>query len=194
VTFGCFNAFAKIGPETVTVWAQILHRIPESRLMLKCRPLADAQMRGVIAREFAIHNIGPERLDLRGPSAHGDLLAQYGEIDVALDTYPYSGGLTTLEALWMGVPVVTRPGRTFAGRHSFSHLSNVGLGDTIAPDFLDYVARARALAADLDQLAALRSALRPWLAASPVCDANAFARALVDGLVECHQRRTDTKV
>lgn len=194
VTFGCFNAFAKIGPETVMVWARILHRVPESRLILKCRPLGDPQMRATVAREFAIHGIAPERLDLRGHSPHAELLAQYGEVDIALDTFPYSGGLTTLEALWMGVPVITRPGRTFAGRHSLSHLSNVGLGDLIAPDFLDYVGRARALAGDLDQLAALRHALRPWVAASPVCDAAPFARTLVDELTRCYQRMTDTKV
>ena len=88
------------------------------------------------------------------------MLAAYGRIDVALDPFPYSGGLTTCEALWMGVPVVTCPGETFASRHALSHLSNVGLTETIARDFEEYVEIAVALASDLPRLAAIRAAAR----------------------------------
>jgi predicted O-linked N-acetylglucosamine transferase (SPINDLY family) len=97
---------------------------------------------------------------------------------LALDPFPYNGGLTTCEALWMGVPVITCPGETFASRHSFSHLSNVGLTETIAHDFEEYFELAVSWAGDLLRLAALRSGLRQRMAASPLCDGNRFATNL----------------
>jgi predicted O-linked N-acetylglucosamine transferase (SPINDLY family) len=102
-------------------------------------------------------------------------LAEYQRVDIGLDTFPYSGGLTTCEALWMGVPVVTWPGETFAGRHSLSHLSNVGLAETVAPSELEFVDCAARLAKDLALLADIRRKLRQQMAGSPLCDAARFA-------------------
>ena len=119
--------------------------------------------------------IDPGRLEFLGYSPHAELLAEYNRIDLALDPFPYSGGLTTCEALWMGVPVVTCPGETFASRHSLSHLSNVGLTETIARDLDEYVELAVSLAGDLPRLAVLRAGLRERMAASPLCDGKRFA-------------------
>jgi predicted O-linked N-acetylglucosamine transferase (SPINDLY family) len=115
-----------------------------------------------------------EQLELRGTMLRPSLLAAYNEIDVALDPFPYSGGVTTCEALWMGVPVVTCPGETFASRHSLSHLSNVGLTETVAGDPREYVERAVRLAENLPNLAALRAGLRDRMARSPLCDGARF--------------------
>jgi predicted O-linked N-acetylglucosamine transferase (SPINDLY family) len=131
-----------------------------------------------IAGWFAAEGIGADRLVFQGPLPHRDLLALYGQTDIALDSFPYSGGLTTLEALWMGVPVVTLPGRSFAGRHSLSHLSVVGLTETIAADADDYVGIVGRLSADRGRLASLRAGLRARVAASPACDGPRFARNL----------------
>ncbi len=105
-------------------------------------------------------------------------MRQYNDIDIVLDPFPYSGGLTTCEALWMGVPTVTMPGEIFASRHSMSHLSNAGLADWVTPDLAAYVELAVAKASDIPALAALRSGLRARVKASPLCDAPRFGRNL----------------
>jgi predicted O-linked N-acetylglucosamine transferase (SPINDLY family) len=123
--------------------------------------------------------VTPERLLFAGREPHAALLARYAnDIDIGLDPLPYSGGLTTLEALWMGVPVVTLPGATFAGRHAASHVTNAGLPDLVARDAADYVAIIRRLGADRTALAALRAGLRARMRASPLLDTKRFARDL----------------
>ena len=179
VTFGCFNNPAKITPQAIEVWARILRRLPGARLVLKFKGWNDSGVARRFAEMFAAQAIDPGRLEFLGYSPHAELLAEYNRIDLALDPFPYSGGLTTCEALWMGVPVVTCPGETFASRHSLSHLSNVGLTETIARDLDEYVELAVSLASDLPRLAALRAGLRQRMAASPLCDGKRFATNLM---------------
>jgi predicted O-linked N-acetylglucosamine transferase (SPINDLY family) len=174
-TFAAFHNPPKITPQVVDVWARVLQRLPQARLVLKYRGMDDASVAGRFAELFAAQGIDPARLEFLGFSPHRELLAQYQRVDVALDAFPYNGGLTTCEALWMGVPVVTCPGETFASRHSLSHLSNVGLTETIAGNLDEYVELAVALAGDLPRLAALRAGLRDRMAASPLCDGKRFA-------------------
>jgi predicted O-linked N-acetylglucosamine transferase (SPINDLY family) len=179
VTFGSLNNPAKISPLTVAAWSQVLRRVEGSRLILKYRGLHSHAASSRLRERFAAAGLEPERLELLDWSSQRDALACYGQIDVALDTFPYSGGLTTCEALWMGAPVVTCPGETFAGRHSLSHLSTVGLTETIAGDLDQYVDIAVRLASDLPRLADLRANLRPRVAASPLCDGPRFAENLL---------------
>jgi predicted O-linked N-acetylglucosamine transferase (SPINDLY family) len=179
VTFGSFNNPAKINRDVITAWAKILLRLPQSRLVLKYRGMDDGPVTKRVAQEFAAQGVDPGRVECSGWSPHAELLAKYAGIDVALDPFPYSGGLTTCEALWMGVPVITCPGETFASRHSLSHLSNVGLTETIARDLNEYVEVAVSLATDLPRLAALRSGLRERTAASALCDGQRFADNLM---------------
>jgi predicted O-linked N-acetylglucosamine transferase (SPINDLY family) len=105
-------------------------------------------------------------------------MGEYGDVDIVLDPFPYSGGLTTCEALWMGVPTITLPGEIFASRHSASHLSNAGLADWVTASTHDYVEAAVARAADLPALADLRASLRERVRLSPLCDAPRFGRSL----------------
>jgi predicted O-linked N-acetylglucosamine transferase (SPINDLY family) len=174
VTFGSFNNLAKLNSRVVALWSDILKRVPRSRLLLKYHWLDDAALRQHVKDQFVAQGIAAERVELLGGSPHGDQLQQYNRVDLALDTFPYSGGLTTLEACWMGAPVLTCPGETFASRHSFSHLSNIGLTETIAVDHSDYIARAVSLVSDLPRLAELRSGLRQRMTQSPVCDLEGF--------------------
>jgi predicted O-linked N-acetylglucosamine transferase (SPINDLY family) len=134
--------------------------------------------------------MGPQRLELLSFGTYAEYLQAYQEVDLALDPFPFSGSATTCDALWMGVPVVTCPGATFASRHTLSHLSNIGLTDTIARDLHEYVELAVALAADPSRLALLRAGLRQRMAASPLCDGNRFAAHLMATLREAWHART----
>lgn len=174
-TFCSLNNPAKLNPQVVAAWAAILRSVPDSRLLLQYRGLDDLAVRNRFLAQFAAQGVQAGRLDIRGPTSYAAYLAVYAEADIALDPFPFAGGVTTCEALWMGVPVITWPGETFAGRHTLSHLSNIDLTATIARDLADYVAIARDLAGDLDRLAALRAGLRPRMAASALCDGRRFA-------------------
>jgi predicted O-linked N-acetylglucosamine transferase (SPINDLY family) len=179
VTFGSFNNPAKIGPQVLEVWARILRRCPQARLVLKYKGMDDPTLTGRLAEIIADDGIDPRRAAFLGKSSHPELLAHYHGIDIGLDPFPYNGGLTTCEALWMRVPVITCPGETFAGRHSLTHLSNVGLTQTIAHDWDEHVELAVSLANDLPGLAAVRAELRDRMAASPLCDGKRFAADLM---------------
>lgn len=178
-TFGSFSNPAKVTPGAIAAWARILGKTPGARLIWKYRGLDDPIVRARFLGVFAAAGVGPDRLDLRPWSTYSDYLATYAEVDVALDTFPFSGSATTCEALWMGVPVVTLPGATFASRHTLSHLTQVSLTETIAANLDEYIELAAALANAPDRLAALRSGLRERMAASPLCDGRRFAAQLV---------------
>jgi predicted O-linked N-acetylglucosamine transferase (SPINDLY family) len=191
VTFGSLNNPAKISTAAVALWSQILHRVAGSRLVLKYRGLGSQLASSRLCSLFAAQGIEANRLELLDWSPYRESLSTYARIDVALDTLPYSGGLTTCESLWMGVPVVTCPGESFASRHSFSHLSNVGMTETIARDREEYMEIACRLAGDLSHLADLRANLRQRMASSPLCDGQRFAANLGQLLREAWRRWCD---
>ena len=161
MTFGSCNNLAKLNAEVVAAWAEILRRVPRSRLLLKYRGLEDEGLRARYLGLFAAQGIAADRLDIEGWSPLGELLARHDGIDVALDPFPFAGGVTTCNALWMGVPVVTWPGETFASRHALSYLSTIGLTETIAGSREEYVEIAVRLASDLPRLAAIRADSSP---------------------------------
>jgi len=176
VTFGCFNAPFKLSETTLSLWAGILSALPSTRLVLSARPYRFAGTRQRFRRLFAKHGLDPKRVDIRPGASHPiDMLRAYGAIDIALDPFPYSGGLTTIEALYMGVPVVTVPGRRFGSRHASVHLRTAGLADWIAPDIVSYAGLAVRKAADLEALAAVRGALRARMEGSALMDGPALA-------------------
>jgi predicted O-linked N-acetylglucosamine transferase (SPINDLY family) len=182
VTFGSFNNPAKFSPRLFDAWAELLRRVPGSRLLVKFGWLDDAQTRDRLRGEFIQRGVEGSRVLVEGSAPHLEFLASYGRVDLALDTLPYSGGLTTCESLWMGVPVVTCPGATFASRHATSHLTNAGLGQFVAADLPGYIDLAASWANRLPELAAWRSYLRDQVRRSPLCDAPRFATDLLDVL------------
>jgi predicted O-linked N-acetylglucosamine transferase (SPINDLY family) len=184
VTLGSFNNPAKITPQVITAWSDVLRRVPGARLLLKYFGLDDPDTAARFRSRFAECGIAGDRIELAGGAPRDELMRCYQQVDLALDTFPYNGGLTTCEALWMGVPVVTFPGETFASRHSLSHLTSVGLTETIASGRNEYVELAVRLAGDLPRLAALRAGLRDRVARSPLCDGPRFATNLLAVLRE----------
>jgi protein O-GlcNAc transferase len=173
ITFGCFNYLAKLRPEALQLWQQILEGVPASRLLLQSKAFAHEA-----ARERILRHLDRGRVELIEGVPHPELLALYGRVDIALDPFPYSGGITTCEALWMGVPVITMPGSIVPVRHSVSHLSNAGLRNWIAASPDEYAATAIALASDTQLLAETRAGLRERLASSQLCNAARFTRQL----------------
>ena len=127
VTFGCFNNLAKLTAPVLAAWAAILAALPEARLVLRTHALGEAATRDRTARRLAAAGLPLDRVALEGGLPHRQLIEAYGGIDIALDPFPYTGGLTVCEALWMGVPVVAMAGDSFCARHALSHLSNLGL-------------------------------------------------------------------
>jgi predicted O-linked N-acetylglucosamine transferase (SPINDLY family) len=178
VTFGSFNNLAKLGPDVARLWAEVLKAVPESWLLLKWFSLSDEAVRQRVQGIFKEFGISSDRLILRGRSPHADMLAEYGDIDIALDPFPFSGGLTSCEALWMGVPVVTLPGDAAPSRQTQGFLHTLGLDGWVATSAPDYVAIAAGLAADGASLQNFRRDLRSRMAASPLCDGPTFTRGL----------------
>ena len=179
VTFGSFNSRSKIGPEVIALWARVLRAVPNSRLMLKGKGYDDDSVQEALREAFRAHGVGDERLRLHGGNdSHAQHLRRYHEIDIALDPFPYNGTTTTLDALWMGVPVVTLAGTTHVARVGVSLLNHLGLSEWIANSTQEYVEIAARWARDPRRLAALRRQLRTRMASSPLTDASAFTRHL----------------
>ena len=176
VTFGCFNNLAKINPIVVDLWARVLHAVPDSRLFLKAKQLDNQSVRAACIAQFSQLGINADRLILEAVSPRAELLAAYHRIDIALDPFPYTGATTSVEALWMGVPLITLKGDRFIARCGETINQNAGLDYLIAADTDEYVAKAVALASNLPRLVTLRSNLREQVLASPLFDAPRFAR------------------
>jgi protein O-GlcNAc transferase len=178
VTFGSMNRLAKINDAVLCAWAEILRRLPAARLLAK-DPAYDAEAaRARVLERFAACGIAADRIALRGQTSRQQHLAAFAEIDVALDPFPQSGGITTFESLWMGVPVITLAGERPQGRASASILAQVGLGDAVAADTGAYVELAIAWAADAPRLRGVRGGLRDRMRAAAFCDHRAYAAAV----------------
>ena len=182
VTFGCFNNLSKINDEVVALWSRILKAVPGSRLLLKCKQVEEPSIRAETTERFQAHGVQAERLVFETHAPRVAYLSAYHRVDIGLDPFPYPGGTTTVESLWMGVPVLTLAGERFLSRQGVGLLMNAGLPDWVAKDKEDYVAKAIKHAGDLPRLALLRSLLRQQVLASPIFDAERFAGHFEDAL------------
>jgi len=179
VVFGSFNDLSKVAPVAIERWAEIMRQVPESRLIMKAWQLADAGACRGLSEQFSRRGIEPGRLTLRAHTINKrEHLAMYGEVDIALDSMPRTGGTTTAEALYMGVPVISLAGQRFIERLSASMLQAVGLGELVADSGEDYISLAVRLAGDEARRRSLRAGLREQLLSSPLCDAEDLTRTL----------------
>jgi protein O-GlcNAc transferase len=183
VTFGCFNNLAKVNDSVLEVWARVLAAVPGSRLVLRAKQLGDQMVRDRLVAHLAGLGVSVDRVQLSGSLPSRELaMAEYAKVDIALDPFPYTGATTSVEALWMGVPVLTMKGDRFIARVGESLNANMGLRHLIAEDADDYVSRAARLAADPAALSTLRQTLRDRGAASPLGNPVWFANQLTAAL------------
>ncbi len=182
VTFGSFNNNSKINDRVLDAWAKILEKTPGSRLILKWRTFHDEPFCKKMHQAFYDRGITPDRIELRGFSFHKDMLLEYADIDIALDPFPFSGGLTTCEALWMGVPVVSYPSSRVVSRQGLAVLSAIGLPDLAAETPETYVETAVALAQDIQRLQQLRAGMRSRMKDSMLMDVKGFTGCLEQSL------------
>ncbi len=181
ITFGCLGSQYKLTDATLGAWARILGGSPAARLFIKNRALEDSSTRADLLDRLARFGVHAARITLDGQAEHFDFLRAYERIDIALDTFPYNGGTTTMEALWQGVPVLAFNGDRWAARTSRSLLLAAGLQDWVLPDAESYVQHAIALAVDPGtpaRLAILRGELRDRLRASAACDSAGTCSAM----------------
>lgn len=182
LTFGSFNNIPKLTAHTIRLWTEVLHAVPDSRLLLKAPSLRDA---GAIDRYnglFANLGIASNRLEFRGPVGLTEMMAEYADVDICLDPVPYNGGTTTLQAMWMGTPVVVKEGGHFVSRMGASFVRAAGLSDWVAGDDAGYVAIATRMASDRQALLELKRGLRQRLLARPGWNIENYMRAFEDGL------------
>ncbi|MDH5301469.1 MAG: tetratricopeptide repeat protein [Gammaproteobacteria bacterium] len=192
ITFGTFNNTAKISRRQIHQWAQLLNTVPHSRLLLKSSAFHDTIMRESLTHAFAEHHVNDDRLILQGhTSSTAEHLETYGQMDIALDTFPYNGTTTTCEALWMGVPVITLAGDRHCSRVGFSLLHQVGLGELVATDENQYLTIASTLAKDSTKLTAIRQTLRQQMQNSPLMNAKGFTSALENTYEEMIKAKED---
>jgi protein O-GlcNAc transferase len=183
LTFGCFNNVPKLTPRTLRLWARILQVLPKSRLLLKAPSFADEGAVRELRSRFEALGVGSDRVVFRGPGPLSDMMAEYADVDIALDPVPFNGGTTTAQALWMGAPVVAMEGANFCSRTSASFLRAAGLDDWVTADDDAYVALAIARGRDREGLLAVKKSLRNTLLASPAWDAVRHTRALEEAFL-----------
>jgi predicted O-linked N-acetylglucosamine transferase (SPINDLY family) len=173
ITFGCLNNFSKVNATTVALWARVLNAVAGSRLLLLSPRGAH---RAQVLDQFGLAKVEQSRIEFVEYRPRPEYLDLYRRIDVGLDSVPYNGHTTSLDSLWMGVPVVTRVGRTAVGRAGWSQLSNLGLSELAGSSDDEFVMIAAQLARDLPRLGQLRATLRTRMQRSPLMDAARFAR------------------
>lgn len=178
ITFGCFQALAKVDDKVLAIWGQVLSALPHARLRWQCKYFSDPQIIEQTLLRLVQHGIPSERAVLKGPVSRKFYLEAYAEVDIVLDTFPYPGGTTTCEALWMGVPTITLAGGRMHSRQGASLLTSAGLGDWVAWNKSEYVCIAVNKTKDIPALSNLRNGLRNQVLASPIFNAEQFAKKI----------------
>jgi predicted O-linked N-acetylglucosamine transferase (SPINDLY family) len=187
LTFGSFNNVPKLTPHTLRLWARILAALPESRLLLKAPSFSDPAAIEAFSARLSAEGIALQRVEFRGPVGLTEMMAEYADVDIALDPVPYNGGTTSLQALWMGAPVVVKAGGHFVSRMGASFMTAAGLTDWVAEDDDDYVAIAVAKGRDRKGLLQLKCTLRERLLSCSAWDVKAHTRAMEAAWLGCVQ-------
>jgi len=197
LTFGSFNNVPKLTPHTVKLWSMVLRALPDARLLLKAPSFKDDSAIRVFRERFEREGVSGQRIEFRGPVGLTDMMAEYADVDIALDTVPYNGGTTTLQAMWMGVPVLVKAGNNFVSRMGASFMAAAGLTDWVAATDAEYVEMAVRMAADRQALLDLKVGLRKRLLSLPAWDIDQYTRDFEGALrqmwvMHCEKNSTGT--
>ncbi len=174
ITFGSFNNFSKVTDEQLRLWSEIMSAIPTARLFIKSTVFNSKFVEEIAIGRLRTASIAPDRVTVEGGSDYKNYLKAFGAVDVMLDSYPYVGGGTTCDALYMGVPVITRAGDRHGTRFGLSFLSNIRAAELCASTDEEYIAKAIELAGDVDRIEKYRRELRSMMECSPLMDAAAY--------------------
>lgn len=193
LTFASFNNVPKLNQRTLELWARVLLAVPESRLLLKAPSFSDEGAVKLFGQR--LHKLGVDlsRVEFRGPTGLTDMMAEYADVDIALDPMPYNGGTTSLQAMWMGVPVITMEGEHFVSRMGASFMRAAGLHEWVAPDEEGYVQTAVRMATNRAALLDLKRGLRARLQARPGWNALAHTRAMENALIQMAMQATEAR-
>ena len=189
ITFGCFQNMTKLNDGVLALWGKVFQALPGARLRHQSRQMADPTLREQLFLRLEQRGIARERVDLAGPTGRQAYLAAHQQVDIMLDTFPYTGATTTCESLWMGVPTMTLAGRTLLARQGVSLLTCAGLAGWVAGSEEDFVSRLLLHCADLEALSTLRAGLRQQVLASPLFDGRLFARNLESLMLDLWNER-----
>lgn len=187
ITFGSFNNTLKYNAEVYALWVDLLLAIPNSRLILKWRTFNDPVFKAQVLEQFTSRGIDPSRIELRGPSFHMQMLVEYEDIDIALDPFPFSGGATSCEALYMGVPVITWPQEKVVSRQTYAFVSSIGHPEWIAYNAAAYIEMAKLLVENKNRLSAYRSTLRDQMIHSSLMQVKQFTQSLELVILDLYQ-------
>ena len=175
ITFGCFNNLSKINDKVIFLWSRILKSIPKSKIFLKTKELSNSYLKEKIVNKFRKNDIDINSIILEEGSPRNELINSYNKVDVALDPFPYSGGVTSFEALWMGVPVLTKKGFKFVSHTTESINHNSAMSDWIATSDDEYLSKAIQFTSNLAKLKKIRNELRKKVLNSPSFNSSLFA-------------------
>jgi len=192
VTFGSFNNTAKLNDSVYDVWSKILLGVKGSRIILKWRTFVDPDVVALVKHKFSIRGVNPDNVELQPASFHADLFNEYAKVDIALDPFPFSGGLTSCEALWMGLPIITLPQSRIVSRQTSSIMGAFGYVETIAKDENDYIYKAINLASNLNLLNKVRLEMREKMLASPLMNLKLFTTNLEHTLCNFYELMAST--
>ncbi|MDD5299062.1 MAG: tetratricopeptide repeat protein [Gallionella sp.] len=197
ITFGCFQTATKVNDSVLAVWGKIFAELPDAKLRMQCNKLGEPAQEKQMLQRLQRYGIDPARVLVRGTTSREAYLAAHAEVDIILDTFPFTGGTTTSEALWMGVPTLTLAGSSLLARQGASLLTAAGLEEWVAVDEEEYITKAVSYGRNLERLSELRRCLRAKVLASPLFDAPLFAKdfeAALRGMwqVWCEKQRVHT--
>ncbi len=182
ITFGCFNDLSKINSSIISLWSRIMHEVPNSKLFLKNKQASDLKIRKNTLSSFSKHGICTDRIIMEGYTPRAEYLESYNRVDIALDPFPYPGGTTTIEGLWMGVPIITKKGNRFLSHAGETIANNAGLQNWIAKSDDDYVEKAIINSSDFDRLNKLRLNLRSQVISSPLFYSKRFSQVFEEAV------------